>query len=309
MKYITHGKFFAMESGVVNTQTMKPGFFLTTVALTFLSACNNPSTSPPSGTDTTTSTSDSARKETARAPSLKEQDVTYTANGVTMDGYVVYDTNKEGKRPAVLVVPEWWGLVDYPKMRARKLAELGYIAMAIDMFGNGKIAETPGDAMKATGPFYNDLKMTKSRFDAALAKLKTFSQADTSNIAAIGYCFGGGVVLNVARLGDDLKGVVSFHGSLIGAPAKKDLLKAKILVCHGMADSLVKPDQVVKFKKQMDSIGADYTFKQYPNATHAFTNPASDANGEKFKMPVKYNAEADAASWNDMKDFFARIFK
>jgi dienelactone hydrolase len=309
MKYITHGKFFAMESGVVNTQTMKPGFFLTTVALTFLSACNNPSTSPPSGTDTMTSTSDSARKETARAPSLKEQDVTYTANGVTMDGYVVYDTNKEGKRPAVLVVPEWWGLVDYPKMRARKLAELGYIAMAIDMFGNGKIAETPGDAMKATGPFYNDLKMTKSRFDAALAKLKTFSQADTSNIAAIGYCFGGGVVLNVARLGDDLKGVVSFHGSLIGAPAKKDLLKAKILVCHGMADSLVKPDQVVKFKKQMDSIGADYTFKQYPNATHAFTNPASDANGEKFKMPVKYNAEADAASWNDMKDFFARIFK
>ncbi|HEV8505717.1 MAG TPA: dienelactone hydrolase family protein [Chitinophagaceae bacterium] len=309
MKYITHGKFFAMESGVVNTQTMKPGFFLTTVALTFLSACNNPSTSPSSGTDTMTSTSDSARKETARAPSLKEQDVTYTANGVTMDGYVVYDTNKEGKRPAVLVVPEWWGLVDYPKMRARKLAELGYIAMAIDMFGNGKIAETPGDAMKATGPFYNDLKMTKSRFDAALAKLKTFSQADTSNIAAIGYCFGGGVVLNVARLGDDLKGVVSFHGSLIGAPAKKDLLKAKILVCHGMADSLVKPDQVVKFKKQMDSIGADYTFKQYPNATHAFTNPASDANGEKFKMPVKYNAEADAASWNDMKDFFARIFK
>jgi dienelactone hydrolase len=288
---------------------MKPGFFVTTVAFAFLSACNNQSSSTSSTTDTTTSTSDSTRREATKTPSLKEQDVTYTANGVTMDGYVVYDANKEGKRPAVLVVPEWWGLVDYPKMRARKLAELGYIAMAIDMFGNGKIADNPTDASKATAPFYNDLKMTKSRFDAALTKLKTFSQADTSNIAAIGYCFGGGVVLNVARLGDDLKGVVSFHGSLIGAPAKKDLLKAKILVCHGMADQFVKAEDVEKFKKQMDSIGADYTFKQYPNATHAFTNPASDANSEKFKMPVKYNPAADSASWNDMKDFFARIFR
>jgi len=248
-------------------------------------------------------------KETTKAQSLKEENVTYAANGVTMDGYVVYDANREGKRPAVLVVPEWWGLVDYPEMRARKLAELGYIAMAIDMYGNGKIADNPGDAGKAAGPFYKDLKMTKSRFDAALAKLKTYSQADTNNIAAIGYCFGGGVVLNIARLGEDLKGVVSFHGSLIGAPADKNLLKAKILVCHGMADQFVKPEDVEKFKKQMDSIGADYTFKQYPNATHAFTNPASDANAEKFKMPVKYNPAADSASWNDMKDFFARIFR
>jgi len=287
---------------------MKPVIFLMAIAFFFFCACNNQSSSS-STTDTTASTTDSTMKGTTKAPSLKEEDVTYTANGVTMDGYVVYDANREGKRPAVLVVPEWWGLVDYPKMRARKLAELGYMAMAIDMYGNGKIADNPGDASKATGPFYKDLKMTKSRFDAALAKLKTYSQVDTNNIAAIGYCFGGGVVLNVARLGEDLKGVVSFHGSLIGAPANKDLLKAKILVCHGMADQFVKPEDVEKFKKQMDSIGADYTFKQYPNATHAFTNPASDANAEKFKMPVKYNPAADSASWNDMKDFFARIFR
>jgi len=287
---------------------MKPVIFLMAIAFFFFCACNNQSSSS-STTDTTASATDSTMKGTTKAPSLKEEDVTYTANGVTMDGYVVYDANREGKRPAVLVVPEWWGLVDYPKMRARKLAELGYIAMAIDMYGNGKIADNPGDASKATGPFYKDLKMTKSRFDAALAKLKTYSQVDTNNIAAIGYCFGGGVVLNVARLGEDLKGVVSFHGSLIGAPANKDLLKAKILVCHGMADQFVKPEDVEKFKRQMDSIGADYTFKQYPNATHAFTNPASDANAEKFKMPVKYNPAADSASWNDMKDFFARIFR
>ena len=281
---------------------------MTIATLVFFSACNNQSSSS-STTDTTGSSTDSTMKETAKAPSLKEENVTYSGNGVTMDGYVVYDANKEGKRPAILVVPEWWGLVDYPKMRARKLAELGYIAMAVDMYGNGKIADNPGDAGKMSGLVYQNLKMTKSRFDAALAKLKTYSQVDTSNIAAIGYCFGGGVVLNVARLGDDLKGVVSFHGSLIGAPPNKNLLKAKILVCHGMADQFVKPEEVEKFRKQMDSIGADYTFKQYPNATHAFTNPASDANAEKFKMPVKYNPQADSASWNDMKDFFARIFK
>ncbi|HZJ60770.1 MAG TPA: dienelactone hydrolase family protein [Chitinophagaceae bacterium] len=287
---------------------MKPGIFLTIATLVFFSACNNQSNSS-STSDTTGSSTDSTMKETAKAPSLKEENVTYSGNGVTMHGYVVYDANKEGKRPAILVVPEWWGLVDYPKMRARKLAELGYIAMAVDMYGNGKIADNPGDAGKMSGLVYQNLKMTKSRFDAALAKLKTYSQVDTSNIAAIGYCFGGGVVLNVARLGDDLKGVVSFHGSLIGAPPNKNLLKAKILVCHGMADQFVKPEEVEKFRKQMDSIGADYTFKQYPNATHAFTNPASDANAEKFKMPVKYNPQADSASWNDMKDFFARIFK
>jgi len=292
----------------LKTQTMKPGILLTIVAFVLFSACNNQSSSS-SNTDTTASNTDSTMKETAKTPSLKEENITYAGDGVTMDGYVVYDANKEGKRPAVLVVPEWWGLVDYPKMRARKLAELGYIAMAVDMYGNGKVADNPGDAGKMAGPFYQNLKMTKSRFDAALAKLKTYNQADTSNIAAIGYCFGGGVVLNVARLGENLKGVVSFHGTLIGAPADKNLLKAKILVCHGMADQFVKAEEVEKFKKQMDSIDADYAFKQYPNATHAFTNPASDDNSKKFNMPVKYNPEADSASWNDMKDFFARIFK
>ena len=226
-----------------------------------------------------------------------------------MDGYIVYDANKEGKRPAIIVVHEWWGLNDYPKMRARKLAELGYIAMAIDLYGDGKTADNPGDAGKMAGQFYQNPQMAKSRFDAALKKLKTYSQTDTNNLAAIGYCFGGGMVLNMARLGENLKGVVSFHGSLIGVPANKSLLKAKILACHGAADQFVKPQEVAQFKKQMDSIGADYTFKQYPDAMHAFTNPAATETGEKFKIPIKYNAKADSASWNDMKDFFGRIFK
>src|SRR4030095_17177993 len=139
---------------------MKPGIFLT-VALALFSSCNNQSSSPSSAADTAASAGDSTMKETAKAPSLKEQDVTYTGNGVTMEGYVVYDANKEGKRPAVLVVPEWWGLVDYPKMRARKLAELGYIAMAIDMFGNGKVADNPKDAEKSAVPFYQNVQMAK----------------------------------------------------------------------------------------------------------------------------------------------------
>jgi dienelactone hydrolase len=240
---------------------------------------------------------------------VSEENVTYTGDNTTMNGYVAYDANREGKRPAVLVVPEWWGLNDYPKMRARQLAELGYIAMAIDMYGEGKTADNPKDAEKSAVPFYQNVQMAKARFDAAMSKLKTYPQADTNNIAAIGYCFGGAMVLNMARMGDNLRGVVSFHGNLVGTPADKNLLKAKILVCHGADDQFVQQPEVDKFKKQMDSVGADYEVKIYPNATHSFTNPASTENGEKFKLPIKYNATADSASWNDMKTFFARIFK
>jgi len=271
-------------------------------AIVFI-ACNNRSNS------SSTTTADSTIKETAKEPNLKEETVTYTARGVTMNGYVVYDATKEGKRPGVLVVHEWWGLNDYPKMRARKLAELGYIAMAVDMYGNGKTADNPDDAGKMAGPFYQDPQMAKARFDAALNKFKSYSQVDTNNLAAIGYCFGGGIVLNMARLGENLNGVVSFHGSLVGTPADKNLLKAKILVCHGAADQFVKPEEVARFKKQMDSIGADYSFKQYPNASHAFTNPNATAVGQKFKISIAYNGAADTASWSDMKDFFAKIFR
>jgi len=271
-------------------------------AIVFI-ACNNQSNS------SSTTTADSTIKEPAKEPNLKEETVTYTARGVTMNGYVVYDATKEGKRPGVLVVHEWWGLNDYPKMRARKLAELGYIAMAVDMYGNGKTADNPDDAGKMAGPFYQNPQMAKARFDAALNKFKSYSQVDTNNLAAIGYCFGGGIVLNMARLGENLNGVVSFHGSLVGTQADKNLLKAKILVCHGAADQFVKPEEVARFKKQMDSIGADYTFKQYPNASHAFTNPNATPVGQKFKIPIAYNGAADSASWSDMKDFFAKIFR
>ena len=252
---------------------------------------------------------DADKKTTTKENKLKEEVVNYKVDSLNMNSFVVYDENIEGKRPAVLVVHEWWGLNEYAKRRARQLAEMGYIAMAVDMYGNGQMGNDPGAASKLAMPFYQNPQMAKTNFEAALNKLKTFSQVDQGKIAGIGYCFGGGVLLNLARMGEELNGVVSFHGGLVGTPADKNLLKAKILVCQGDSDSFVPPAEVVKFKKQMDSIGADYTFKSYAEATHSFTNPDATAMGEKFKLPIKYNAAADTASWKDMKDFFARIFK
>jgi len=242
-------------------------------------------------------------------PAIKEEIVTYTAGGVTLTGFVAYDDRIRGKRPVVLIVPEWWGMNDYVKMRARKLAELGYLAMAADMFGNGRISANPKEAKENTMPFYKDPHLTKVYIDAAVKKVKEFPQGDAANMAAIGYCFGGYVVLNAAKLGADLKGIVSFHGGLGGVPADKKLLKAGILVCHGGSDQFVSQESVDNLKHQMDSIGADYTFKTYANATHAFTNPDATRVGKEFNMPIEYNATADQDSWNDMKAFLNRIFK
>jgi dienelactone hydrolase len=244
---------------------------------------------------------------TVNPVAIKEIPVTYSLGGKNYDGYVTYDSNQIGKRAAILVVHEWWGLTDYPRMRAKQLAELGYIAMAVDMFGDGKTAPDPKTAMALTGPFYKDPTMAKTILDAAINKLKTYPETDTSKMAAIGYCFGGYVVLNAVKLGADLEGAVTFHGDLSGVAPNKDIIKAKILVCHGDSDQFVNPE-VAGFKKAMDSAGVDYTFKTYSNATHAFTNPASDENSKKFNMPIKYNTAADTASWNDMKEFFRKIF-
>lgn len=263
--------------------------------LVLLGACNNSSNMEKSG-------------NTAQ-PVVKEEAVSYMSDSTTMNSFIAYDSAITKKRPVVLVLPEWWGLTDYTKSRAKQLAELGYLAMAVDMYGAGKTADNPALASEMATPFYNDPAFAKSRFDAALAKIKTNPLADTNQVAAIGYCFGGGMVLNMARLGENLSGVVSFHGTLVGVPANKSLLKAPILVCHGEDDQFVKPEEVALFKKQMDSISAFYTFRSYPGATHAFTNPNATAMGKKFSMPIAYNAAADSASWIEMKTFFGKIFK
>ncbi len=252
---------------------------------------------------------DKKKEPEMKEPKLKEEMVSYKLDSSTRNNFVVYDENIEGKRPMVLVVHEWWGLNEYAKMRARELAKLGYIAMAVDMYGDGKMGDDPTAALNLATPFYMKPETAKPIFDAAVNKLKEYSQADASKIGAIGYCFGGAQVLNLAKLGQDLKGVVSFHGNLTVVPANKDLLKAQVLVCHGGADPFVPQTEVDLFKKQMDSIGAKYTLKVYEGATHAFTNPNATAMGEKFKMPIKYDAAADSASWKDMKDFFHKLFQ
>ncbi len=277
-------------------QTFRFSFLL--IALAAIMSCNDQSSSKETTQPTET-----------KQPGVKEENISYTGDNITMKGFVAFDSSSDAKRPAVLIIPEWWGLNEYPKMRARELAKLGYIAMAMDMYGEGLVTDSPSTAGKLATPFYSNPQKALTRIEAALAALKNFKQTDTGKIAAIGYCFGGGMVLNAARLGEPLKGVVSFHGSLVGTPANKDLLKAKVLVCHGADDPFVPKEEVDKFKKQMDSIKADYTFNAYPGAVHAFTNPNATEAGKKWNIPIAYNAAADSASWKDMKAFFDRIFK
>ena len=247
--------------------------------------------------------------EIASSSNIKEEKVTYSTGDKTFNGVIVYDQNLKGKRPAVLVVHEWWGLTDYPVMRAKELAKLGYIAMAVDMYGNGKVAANPAEAKDLATPFYKDPQLAKSILEAAQSKLNEYKQTDSHKIFAIGYCFGGSAVLNSAKLGADLLGVVSFHGGLAGVPANKGLLKAKILVCHGGSDKFISENDISTFRHQLDSIGAYYKFIVYPNATHAFTNPASTATGKKFNMPIEYNKKGDEDSWKDMNLFFSTILK
>jgi dienelactone hydrolase len=242
------------------------------------------------------------------AATIREETVSYTANGVTMKGFVAFDEKLKGKLPVVLIVHEWWGLNDYVKMRAREFAEMGYLAMAVDMFGDGKTASDPKQAQALAMPFYQDPGLAKTRMDAAIAVIEKYTQADPGKRVAVGYCFGGYVVLNCAKLGADLNAVVSFHGGLGGAPADKSLLKAKILVCQGESDKFVTMQDLQTFSHQMDSIGAYYTVRTYANATHAFTNPDATRVGKEFNLPIEYNAAADKASWNDMKIFLKRIF-
>jgi len=246
---------------------------------------------------------------TRSAPSIKTAEVTYTSNGQQSNGYIAYDENRKGKLPIVVVIPEWWGLVDYVKTRARQLAELGYFAIVADLFGNGKTADNPQAAMALTKPYYANPELSKPVVEAAIAKAAGFPQADTSRVAAIGYCFGGFIVLNAAKLGAPLKGVVSFHGGLGGVQPKKGVIQGEILVCQGGADPFVPEADQLAFKKSMDSVGARYTFISYPGALHAFSNPNATVMGEKFKIPIAYNAAADTASWKDMQTLFSSALK
>ena len=238
------------------------------------------------------------------------KEVSYNANGTTLKGYVAYDDAVKGKRPGVLVVHEWWGLNDYARKRARKLAQQGYTALALDMYGNGKMAHHPDDAKKFSSEVSQNEALAKARFEAALELLKQQKTVDADNIGAIGYCFGGSVVLNMARIGEPLKVVESFHGGLKTAhPAEPGMVKARVASFTGEADPFIPAEQVAAFRQEMDKAGVNYQVVTYPGVLHSFTSPEADKLGKKFKLPMAYNADADKDSWSKGMALMTEAFK
>ncbi|AXQ49350.1 dienelactone hydrolase family protein [Pseudomonas vlassakiae] len=235
------------------------------------------------------------------------------ADGTALIGYYAYDDAVKGERPGVLVVHEWWGLNDYAKRRARELAALGYSALAIDMYGEGKHTEHPQDAQAFMAEAMKDPSASAKRFDAGLDLLKKQPYTDRHKLGAVGYCFGGKVVLDAARRGARLDGVVSFHGALATQTpvTQPGVVRAYLLVEHGEADSMVTPQQVDAFKKEMDAAKVNYQFVSIPGAKHGFTNPDADrlSHGDHGGPDIGYNEAADKRSWADMQAFFKQVFK
>lgn len=232
--------------------------------------------------------------------------IAYEHDGVKLEGLLVYDDAKLEQRPAVLVVPEWWGLNEYAKKRAGDLARLGYVAFAADMYGKGKVTTDPKQAQAWATPFYQKPEMMVARAKAGMDQLLASQWADKNRTAAIGFCFGGSTVLQLAYSGEPLKAGVSFHGGLMAPSAEQQKkIKMPLAILHGAKDPLVKREDVDKTRQGLDAAGTDYLLVEYANAQHAFTNPDAD----KFKVPgVAYNEKAARRSWNEMSSFLSEQF-
>jgi dienelactone hydrolase len=243
---------------------------------------------------------------TPAAAEVKTKVVDYTVGGVALQGLIAWDDATTARRPGILVVHEWWGHNEHARTSARRLAEAGYVGFALDMYGTGKLAKHPDDAMKFMTEATKDPAVLTARFDAALAELRKDPRVDPARVGAIGYCFGGSVVISQARIGKDLKAVASFHGGLAGlAPVTAGAVKARVLVFTGAADPMVPTDQVEAFRKEMLAAGAKVDIVSYPGAKHGFTNPAAGSFGMDA---LAYDAEADKASWAAMLKAFKAIF-
>ena len=240
----------------------------------------------------------------AQAAVVSKQ-IPYTHGGVPLEGYLAYDDTVAGQRPAVLIVHEWWGLNDYARKRADQFAQLGYVAFALDMYGKGKTTSHPEQAGQWMKAINANVDNWRQRAMAGLDILKRQAQTDPERVVAIGYCFGGATVQQLAYSGAAVKGVVSFHGSLI-PPSKEnaDRVKAKILICHGAADPFIKPEAVSAYLAAMNNTGIDWQMIAYGGAKHSFTNPAADQTG----IPaLGYSPLSDFRSWKDMEQFFREI--
>jgi dienelactone hydrolase len=243
---------------------------------------------------------------------IQSRDVSYLAGDLKMHGYLTWDADISEPRPGILVVHEFWGLNDYARHRATLLADLGYTALAIDLYGNGKNAADSAEAGQLMNQLLADLPECRARFQAALDFLKADETVDATRTGAIGYCMGGGIVLHMARYGLDLDVVASFHGSLplaVAAEGEGARVTARVVAYNGEDDVFIPAEAIAAFKAEMEKAGADYQFINLPGALHGFTNPAATAKGEKFNMPLRYNALADQSSWAHMQLLLQSVFR
>lgn len=240
---------------------------------------------------------------------VKTEEVKYTVAGKEYTGFLAYET-VGGQRPGILVLHEWWGHNEYVRERAKMLAELGYTAFALDVYGTGVLAQHPDDASKFMNATFADFPGLKEKFETAHDILKSHQTVDEARTASIGYCMGGGINMAMARTAEDLDGFIVVHGSLgTKTPVSPGVIKGKILVLNGADDPFVPAEQVAAFEKEMDAANVDYRLINYPGAKHAFSVKGADAKGEKFGLPLAYNAEADAASWDEIQKFLKDIFE
>ncbi|MBK8742291.1 MAG: dienelactone hydrolase family protein [Betaproteobacteria bacterium] len=241
---------------------------------------------------------------------IQEEAVTYKAGDTTMKGFIVYDDASKAKRPGVIVVHEWWGITRHIRDEARRFAGEGYTAFVADMYGDAKTADNPKDAGALSGAVRKDPAAMQARFNAARDALSKHATVDAARIGAAGYCFGGSVVLDMARVGTDLKGVAAFHAGLgaAGSQAAAGKVTSKVLVLNGEADPFIKPESVDAFKKEMAAASVDYRYINYPGAVHAFTNPEATDKGKQFNLPLAYHAEADKQSKAEASKFFRAAF-
>jgi dienelactone hydrolase len=235
-----------------------------------------------------------------------EEPVTYLDGDVTLEGYLIYDDSISGQRPGVAVFHAWKGLDDYAKGRAHRIAEMGYVAFAVDMYGKGVRAQTHEEAAQLSGIYFRDRALMRTRAQAGLQILQKHSLVDPNRIAAIGYCFGGTTVVEIARSGADVAGVVSFHGVLDSLNPKDAFqIKGRVLVFHGTDDPYVPPENMVALNQEMQAADVDFRVVNYPGTVHSFTTPGA---GNDPSSGSAYDALADQDSWEQMKKFFAEIF-
>lgn len=237
------------------------------------------------------------------------KEVPYEVNNKVMKGYLAMPTG-EGPFPGVIVVHEWWGQTDYPRERAQQLAKMGYAAFAVDMYGNGKTVKHPNDAKTFSKQVMSNMEAAEQNFREAIKKLKEQPQVEGSKIAALGYCFGGAIVLEMARRGVEMKLAASYHGNL--TPLLKNNIKpmkTRLLIFNGASDPFVKKESLNKVRIKLKKAKIRYKMVNYKGAKHAFTNPAATERGKEFDIPLAYNKRADMDSWKKTKQAFDIVFK